>query len=215
MDWIMVKSLAQAFDSYFHIPSSVYFLKNIYLPVMFTSNEGGVFYFEGHVYKFVCFKDLDTAYFHIKAYAPKARLFMIGLYNVYTNFVYAKVVPLKLASNNDKQYYCTYRFTELYNPSNKLHIKPCTYGRTLSLLFPRKRKSFQAKTTEGFKPLANVFRLWKIYFGVYYEFNIVLIKKHKIFLLQKYAKQQLLRKVQGNGTESIDGHSNEKKVDCL
>ena len=71
MDWIIVKSLAEAFESYFHMPSSVYFLKNIYLPVMFTNNEGGAFYFEGQVYKFVCFKDLDTAYFHIKAYAPQ------------------------------------------------------------------------------------------------------------------------------------------------
>ena len=195
-DFVIIPTMQEAFNNYFEIPSSIYFLDNLHLPLYFDLQERGAFYLCGACYKFVLFKDYDTPYYHIKAHDQTNRLFLIGIYDLKRQIIYAKVVPVNLAPVNDKQYYMTYAFVEIYNPQNKKWISPCTYGKSLRMLLPLKRKSYRLKNEKAFKPLPHKFRIWRKYFSVVYEWNIILIKKHKLLLILKHAKRRFRREAQ-------------------
>lgn len=170
-------------------------------------------------WNYVLQKSTEHQYFSMRA-RSSADTFFVGVFDALSFTVYGEVLPLKYVPYEDKELYLNLSVLQLYNPVNKLWITPCTYGKSLAMLFPLLRQSLRQKVGKTFRPLPIITKVSRFFFLYKYEWNIVLIRKHKYLLLIKtlreYAKKvrRRLAKRQSHAPALVEGADSLGELAC-
>lgn len=170
-----------------------------FIPTRFFK-AAGTLQFDEIEWKYQLANGFVEGYSILIAISHEYKVCLKALYDAHNGYFYGAVVPMCHMDQKDRDIYLSYRLKQIYNPSNTKWISPCSYGKNLSHLFIMRRK--QGKCS--FKPLPQKFMILRKYFNITFQWNLVLIRTNKAFVLLKMLRNRIkqTQSKNKNGVES-------------
>jgi len=169
-----------------------------YIPTRFFK-PAGTLTFDEIEWKYQLVNGLVENYTVLIAISHEYKVCLKALYDAQNGHFYGAVVPMDHMNQEDREIYLSYRLKQIYNPNNKKWISPCSYGKNLSHLFIMRRK--QGKCS--FKPLPCKFKISRKYFNRTFQWNLILIRTNKAFVLLKMLRNRI-KQTQSNNKNVVE-----------